>query len=392
MRRLAIIPNDPIDLYLSSGYGASWLKDYFNPNHCFDEVYSLAPWEQVDGDRVGVIAMPTDAQHLHGRLSALHIDVVRAYGGTHSCALACRDKVSGIPVVVSVHDTSPDLLDPAIAAADVVLCVSTAVARLVGPHLPHDRLWLLPNRVDFSVMRRLEGADTSDLDARYPFRHRVLHVGRKSRQKNLDNLIKAIAALGPDYCLIASGKGAVDEYEKLAEEAGVRNRIFFVDAIPNEELPRYFSWADCMCNPSRWEGMSIVLIEALAAGTILVTSDIPEISESVTDRHNGLLVRDYESPLAIASAIRAACTDEELRRTLRANARPSVEQFERSRIDALEAGYYLKVLDLRDRGLFNQPLATRVGRSVARESRRMLPASVKNAIRPLVTRRSGEQR
>ena len=49
--------------------------------------------------------------------------------------------------------------------------------------------------------------------------------------------------------------------------------------------------------------MSIVLIEALAAGAILVASDIPEIAESVHDGENGLLVKDYENPEAIAEAI-----------------------------------------------------------------------------------------
>ena len=52
-----------------------------------------------------------------------------------------------------------------------------------------------------------------------------------------------------------------------------------------------------------------MLIEALAAGAILVTSDIPEISESVHHGENGLLIKDYESAAAIAAMIRTACTD-----------------------------------------------------------------------------------
>jgi len=393
VRRLAVIPNDPVDLYLSSGYGAAWLKAYFNPAGFFDDVYSLSSYEQVDGNLVGLIVQPTAPADLHRRLRELRIDVVRAYGGSHSCAVACRDKVSGVPVVVSVHDTSPSLLDPAIARADVVLCVSAAVKQLVAQHVKtHDRLWMLPNRVDSSVMRPYSAAETADLDVRYPHRYRILHVGRKTRQKNLDNLIKALAILGSDYCLLASGKGSTGEYEQLAAQERVLDRCYFIEAIANEELPRYFSWADCMCNPSRWEGMSIVLIEALAAGAILVASDIPEISESITDGENGLLIREFEQPSAIAAAIRTACTNAEVRRTLRANARTSVERFERSRIDALEAGYYQTVLDMRAAGVFDQPLATRATRALVRNARRVLPPAIKDVIRPFSAPYSGGAR
>ena len=385
MRRLAIIPNDPIDLYLSAGYGADWLKAYFNPARFFDEVYSLAPYEQVDGARVGVTVVPTAPEDLPGRLRELKIDVVRAYGGSHPADIACDNKVNGVPVVVSVHDTSSHLLHASIAQADVVLCVSEAVRRLVSTRFRNDdRLWILPNRVDFEVMRPRPREETAHLDAKYPFKYRILHVGRRSRQKNLDNLIRALGVLGPEYCLIASGKGRLDEYALLASEEGVRDRCFFLDAIPNQELPLYFSWATCMCNPSRWEGMSIVLIEALAAGATLVASNIPEISESVHHGENGLLVDDYEDAAAIAAMVRTACTDDRTRRTLKANARRSVEQFERGRIDAIEAGYYQQTLDLEAAGAFAIPLASRIHRSVNRRARRVLPSPVKRQLRRLI--------
>ena len=199
MRRLAIIPNDPIDLYLSAGYGADWLKAYFNPSHFFDEVYSLAPYERVDGTLVGVTVMPTAPEDLPRRLRELKIDVVRAYGGSHPCAIACDNKINGVPVVVSVHDTAPYMLHPSIAQADVVLCVSNAVRRLVSTKFcQDDRLWILPNRADFGVMRPRSREETAHLDAKYPFKYRILHVGRRSRQKNLDNLIRAIRLLGPE--------------------------------------------------------------------------------------------------------------------------------------------------------------------------------------------------
>jgi len=385
MRRLAVIPTDPVELYLESGYGAKWLKDYFNPGKIFDEVYSLSPYERVDGDLVGLTVMPTPPEHLHDRIRELGVDVVRAYGGLTQCEMACANKVSGVPVIVSVHDTSPALLSDSIQDADAVLCVSEAVKALVATKYTKERLWHLPNRVDFDAFRPRSRAETADLDERYPFPRRIFHVGRKDEAKNLDNLIRALRLLGPDYCLIATGKGDEEPYRRLAVEEGVLDRCFFIQAIPHEELPRYFSWADCMCNPSRREGMSIVLIEALAGGAILVTSDIPETSEFVRDGENGILIRDYLSPAAIAAAVRKACTDKGLRRTLRANARASVEKFERSRVDELEAGYYERILQLPKRH-FAIPPPARTLRAVRRVASRVLPKRVKSALRPLVDR------
>ena len=385
LRRLAVIPNDPLDVYLDAGYGAGWLKAYLNPARYFDEVYSISPYERVDGSLVGVAPVPTQADRIHQRIRQLDVQVVRAYGGSHPCALACSNKVAGVPVMVSVHDTSPDLLHPSIVDADTVLCVSEAVGRLVASKYPHpERIWILPNRVDFSVMRPRTVAETAWLREKYPFKYPILHVGRRSRQKNLDNLIRAVSLLGPNYCLVASGKGRLDEYAALANSLGVRNRCFFLDAIANEDLPLYFSWAACMCNPSRWEGMSIVLIEALAAEATLVVSNIPEIAESVHHGENGLLVDDYENPDAIAAAIRLACTDGAVRQTLKHNARRSVEQFERSKVDALEASYYQRTLELQAAGVFDVPLTRRFHRSVRRGANRVLSERVKKTLRPLL--------
>jgi glycosyltransferase involved in cell wall biosynthesis len=390
MRRLAIIANDPIGLYLSSGYGAGWLKDYFNPTGFFDEVYSLAPYEHDDGVSVGVTTMPTPVDQLPRRLRELEIDVVRAYGGGHPCAIACGGRAAGIPVVVSVHDALPDLLDQSIVDADVVICVSETVKRLVAGRFERsDRNWLLPNRVDFTEMRRYSRSEVADLSARYPFKHKILQVGRKVWEKNIDTLIRSLRLLGADYCLIAVGKGPVDGYARLAADEGVADRCFFIDAIANDQLARYFSFADCSCTPSRSEAFAVVVIEALATGAMVVGSDIPAIRELIVHGTNGLLVGDYENPAAIANMISIACRDQRLRDRVMANARQSVERFERKRIDALEASYYESVLEMKAAGAFRVPLGRRLQRSIRHRARRIrnrLPEPVKQTLRPLIGR------
>jgi glycosyltransferase involved in cell wall biosynthesis len=362
------------------------LKDYFNPCGFFGEVYSLAPYEGPEGLRAGVVVMPTPRQQLPARLSELGIDVVRAYGAAHPCAIACAAKTSGIPVVVSVHDARPALVDPSIANADVVLCVSQTVKRLVATRFTReDRVWELPNRVDVSEMRPHTHDEVTDLAARYPFRYKIVHVGRKAPEKNLETIIRTLPLLGPEYCVIAAGSGSTVEYARVAAEAGVADRCFLLDAVANNELSRYYSFADCCCMPSRTEAFHLVVAEALACGAVVVASGISAHRELIEHGRNGLLVDDYENPVALADALRTACADDRVRHSIKGEARGSVERFERRRIDALEASYYSKVFDLRAAGAFRAPVSTRLQRRLTQVVRG-IPQPIKNTIKPLLGR------
>jgi malonyl-CoA O-methyltransferase len=156
--------------------------------------------------------------------------------------------------------------------------------------------------------------------------------------------------LGEDYCLLAVGRGNSDEYVNLAKEKGVLQNCCFIESINNQELARYYSLADCMCTPSRWEGFGIVFVEALACEAVVVSSDIAPMNEYIEHMKNGLLVKEYEDPAVLAEMIKLACNDKQIRGYIKENARDSVKNFSKDKIDELEIEYYKKVLDLRECG------------------------------------------
>jgi len=354
MKRLAVIPSDPIDAYIKKGFSKTKLEDYYNPCKFFDEVYLLSPLEQDNSNLLDMKVVRTQTKDMKKRLRELNIDIVRAYGGYWACDMACNNKVDGVPVVVSVHDKRPELLYKSIKKADVVFCVSEVVRKIVQTkHKKTDRIWILPNRVNFSVMHPVKKEKLVDLNNNNPFKYRILHVGRKAVEKNLDTLIKALKILGDDYCIIAAGRGNNDEYVRLAEKQGVTKQCFFLESIKNEDLARYYSWADCMCTPSRLEGFGVVFIEALACESIVVTSDIAPMNEYIKNLENGILVKNYENPQALAEMIKLACINKQVRAPLKRNARKSVEKFEQSRVDKLEVSYYDKVLTMNQNKEFN---------------------------------------
>jgi glycosyltransferase involved in cell wall biosynthesis len=363
---LAVIPSDPLAALKQKGI-SSWLEDYYNPVRFFDKVYLLSPLEKEFRSEFGMIIVPTLQNQLKARIKELHIDVVRAYGGYWASDMACYNKVKGVPVIVSVHDTNPQILHESISKADVVFCVSPIVRSLVlKKYARHERVWILPNRVNFETMRPSSSPESSLLDSAYPYRYRILHVGRKSREKNLDTVIKALRIVGKEYCLVAIGRGNTQDYSELAKAEGVADQCYFLDSIANEDLANYYSWANCVCNPSRWEGFGLVFLEALACAGVVVTSDIPPMNEYITHMRNGLLVRDYENPQELAEMIAVACRDAGVRESIKKMARESIMRFDKKTIDQQEANYYKTVLEMSRNNEFNASLFKRIFRAKSR--------------------------
>jgi glycosyltransferase involved in cell wall biosynthesis len=363
---LAVIPSDPLAAYKLKGI-SSWLEDYYNPAHLFENVYLLSPLEKEFRSEFGMIIVPTLQNQLKARIKELHIDVVRAYGGYWASDMACYNKVKGVPVIVSVHDTNPQILHESISKADVVFCVSAIVRSLVlKKYARHERVWILPNRVNFETMRPSSSPESSLLDVAYPYRYRILHVGRKSREKNLDTVIRALKIVGKEYCLIAIGRGNTQDYSELAKTEGVADQCYFLDSVANEDLANYYSWANCVCNPSRWEGFGVVFLEALACAGVVVTSDIPPMNEYITHMQNGILVKDYENPQALAEMIAVACRDAGVRESIKERARDSIMRFDKRTIDQQEAQYYKTVLEMSLQNEFNASLFKTILRAKSR--------------------------
>ena len=352
-RRLAVVPNDPVKAYEDAGYPD--LTSYFNPGGLFAEVYCLSPHEPIDTTKYGMRIIPTPIAQFADRVRELGIDVVRAYD-IPAGAIACAQKVPGVPVVVSVHDTDPRRFTKPLPAADLFLSISEATEQaLMERGADPRRIRRFANRVDIEVFRPMDDpARRRDFEARFPGRFRVLHVGRRTEQKNLETTIAALGRLGPDYTGIFVGKGDAAPYAKLAEAAGCADRIHFLDAVPNAELPYYYSFADVFCTPSLWEGFGIVFIEAMASGAVVVTSDIKPMSEYIVHEESGLLVADYRDAGALARAVKRGAENAEIRRKLKAGARKAAMPFSKSAVDALEKRIYedlLRAADAKRRGL-----------------------------------------
>ena len=347
MKKLVFFPSDPIEAYIQKGRTWEFIEEYYNPGGYFDDVYCLSPWGDKNEKVVGKIRFIKASPIKYAKIiKKIRPDVIRGYGGYCCADWASISKVKGIPVVVSVHDTNPELIHESLKYADGIICMSQAVKEAVVKLVPNvtPNIWVMPNRIDTNLFSNKYDADIyKELDSRFPGKYHVLHVGRKVEQKNLDTVIKSMKYLDKNIVTVFVGLGDSTGYKELAIKEGVSDRCYFVERVSNEQIPFWYSWCDCMCTPSRWEGFGYVFIEAASCESAIVTSNIGPMNEYLSNWENALLIDDYENPEEIAKAIDFCVKKSEKVLKMRKNAREVGLAFEKERIDKMEIAIYDKM-------------------------------------------------
>ena len=376
-RRLVVVPSESLADYEAKGRGAA-LRGYYNPGGFFDEVYLLSPLEKGQRQAHGMTVIGVTEKEFRGRLAAIRPDVVRGYGGYWASDLVCQQRLRRVPVVVSVHDPNPILLHDSIAYADIVMCVSPSLSRVITARgVDPSRIRVVPNRIDTTQFRRI--TDRSMLDSvarRFPPGRSILHVGRKAREKNIDTLIRALSLLPIDCFCVFVGLGDSTVYRELALDMGVSQRCFWIDSVSNGELPLWYSWCDCMCVPSRWEGFGIVFVEAAACGAAIVTSNIPPMSDYLKHEESACLVNEYEDPVAIAGQIQSLFADRALSDRISRGAMRAAAPFDQAAVVEQEVAVYREAMELR-------PLTVKRGLEITRWKEKRWSAQARRTVSAL---------
>jgi glycosyltransferase involved in cell wall biosynthesis len=141
----------------------------------------------------------------------------------------------------------------------------------------------------------------------------VLCVAAKRPHKNQGLLLRALAGhLGDDTVVVLAGHAEPyeDELRAQAAELGVKDRVRFLEYIPDAELEGLWRVADCAAFPTLGEGFGLPVLEAMARGVPVACSDLPVLREVGGD------VAHYftpDDPVAAAAAIEAAQRDGDAR-------------------------------------------------------------------------------
>ncbi|AHI22458.1 glycogen synthase [Corynebacterium vitaeruminis] len=280
--------------------------------------------------------------------AATNVDVVHSHTWYAGLGGHLAARLHGIPHVATAHSLEPDRPwkreqlgggydisswseKNAMEYADAVIAVSAKMKDAVlaaYPRIDADKVHVVLNGIDTELWQPRPTFDEAEdsvlkklgID---PDRPIVAFVGRITRQKGVEHLVKAARSFDKDVQLVLCA-GAPDtpeiaaRTEKLVHDLQAeRDGIVWVqEMLDKPKIQEILTAADTFVCPSIYEPLGIVNLEAMACGTAVVASDVGGIPEVVVDGTTGNLVHyDENDPEAferdLAAAVNAMVADRE---------------------------------------------------------------------------------
>lgn len=257
------------------------------------------------------------------------VDVVHAHSHLYLSTniAATFSQFDETPLVVTNHglhsQSAPEWFNQAFLrtigrftfdSADRVLCYTNTDEQRVRDLGVSAPIKVIHNGIDCETFRPVAEEDTNP---------RVLFVGRLKKSKGVQRLVDAFARLDVEKAqLDIVGEGPLDaSLRTRCREHGISESVTFHGRVPNEELPELYSRSAVFALPSTREGLPRTVLEAMACGTPVVISDIPQLKALVNDVGVTVPAMAVE-PLAVE--LERLLTDRELRDSLGTRSRERV--------------------------------------------------------------------
>ena len=199
---------------------------------------------------------------------------------------------------------------------------------------------LIPNFPDVRLAEVRTGESIRELCGLTNEHFVSLYLGGVNPARNIENVIKAHAHLPERFVFVIRGPG-VDyyrpDYEKLAAECGVADRIFYLPPVQRDEVVAGMRGADCgvvmlrnLCKNFYWYYPN-KFFEYSLAGLPVAVSDFPDVAAHTRREGSGVLF-DPDDPVSIAAAIRQLAENPDEARAMGERGRRAI--FERYNWDA----------------------------------------------------------
>ncbi|MEH1829642.1 MAG: glycosyltransferase family 1 protein [Nostoc sp.] len=205
--------------------------------------------------------------------------------------------------------------------AQHIICISQTTAKDITDFygIPASKITAIPLAHD----------RTHFLPLNLPTSNYFLYIGRQDPYKNIQRLISAFATLinCKDYELWLVGpidSRYTPTLEAQVEELGITNQVKFLNYVPYSELPKIINQAIALVFPSLWEGFGLPVLEAMACGTPVITSNLSSLPEVAGDA--AILINPYNTA-EITEAMQAVATDSVLRSRLSSQGITHSQQF-----------------------------------------------------------------
>jgi glycosyltransferase involved in cell wall biosynthesis len=195
--------------------------------------------------------------------------------------------------------------------ADKIISVSRGLRQELIEQYPalSARIVIIPNGIQFEKFAFQNSERLQALRAQIGIaadERIVLYLGRLMEQKRAIDLVYALPAIleiYPNVRLVIVGRKSHNarRIEEAISGLKLEAHVIMIDHVPYEHIQDYYGMADVYCLPSSYEGFPFTILEAMASGVPVVTTQIPGVIEQVTAGETGRL-----HPVADVAALAAA--------------------------------------------------------------------------------------
>jgi glycosyltransferase involved in cell wall biosynthesis len=272
---------------------------------------------------------------LAGRLAFVHVNLGDKASAVRKGVVALLTRAAGGTVVVHLHAVR--LMQAYEAGGGLRRWLIALPFRVASTNIVLGELWrrwlvedlkVAPAKVDILAngVPMPPYAPRDHLAPRAAVR--LLFLGNLLERKGVADLIEALAALPQDlpaWRAIFAGGGDVERYKALANARGLIDRAEFLGWVGQDEARALLAGADALVLPSYDEGLPLVILEALGAGTPVICTPVGAVPEFLEGGRTALFVPPGDRP-ALGAALARVIAEPPLRQSLGDEGRASYEK------------------------------------------------------------------
>ena len=207
----------------------------------------------------------------------------------------------------------------------IITLSSTIERELIEEKIDPSKIKLVHNGVDLVRFKEIEGKSQLRKKLGIPDKKSIIYTGRLVYQKGIDVLIRSFSKLNgeADCQLIIIGDGPEREnIVRLIDHHQLSKSIILIDEV--DAVASYLNAADVFVLPSRFEGLSNSLLEAMACGLPVISTRVGGSVDTIENGIDGLLV-DVDNEEQLSQAISKVLNNFSLAASLGENARKTIE-------------------------------------------------------------------
>lgn len=175
---------------------------------------------------------------------------------------------------------------------DALVCVSKEDFEISFKYRLHNKnkIFLIENGIDESEFQKDFNSEELKKEFNLKDEKIVLSIGRFHHQKDFATLIKAMSYLNDKLKLFLVGDGSQrDQLLELTKKLNLENKVVFTGY--RNDVWKFYKICDLFVLSSRWEGLPLVLLEAMANKKPIIGSNVRGIRELIIDGYNGYLFK-----------------------------------------------------------------------------------------------------